>query len=78
MLKMYIDEINRVLDEFKGLVILYSLNDRIYDTLVAYQSELTDLKNSIQTADSEEEERRLKRDARRAIGGFYRFINQIS
>lgn len=74
---MLIDEINSVLREFEGLLILYSLNNYIYNTLVAHQSELIELKNSIQTADSEEA-RKIERATRRAIGGFYRFINQIS
>ena len=74
---MLIDEINNALSEFEGLFILYSLNNYIYTSLLAHQSELIELKNSIQTADSEEA-RKLKRDIRRAIGGFYRFINQIS
>ena len=77
MLKMYIDEINSALREVKGLLVLYSLNDYIYNTLLAHQSELTDLKNNIETTEVIEV-RKLKRDTHRTIGGFYRFVNQIS
>lgn len=76
MLKMY-DEINSALLEIKGLLVLYSFNDYIYASLLEHQSKLIDLKNSLFKINSEEV-RRLKRDIRRALGGFYRFINQIS
>ena len=77
MLKMYIDEINSALNELEGLLILYSLNNTIYETLVGHQNQLVDLKNNIETTEVIEVSK-LKRDTRRTIGGFYRFINQIS
>ena len=76
MLKMY-DEINSALWEIKGLLVLHSFNDYIYESLLEHQSKLIDLKNSLFRINSEEV-RQLKRDIRRALGGFYRFINQIS